>query len=88
MVEKLDATDLRLRLILIVERLAKASPTGLAAHGEIIGEMMDVEDATLGSAKRLLNRVWHRGWLERPFYGCYRLATEAYEILEDAGVEV
>jgi len=88
MSEKLDATDLRLRLILIVEKLAKASSTGLATHGEIVAEMMVVEGSTHGSGKRLLNRVWHRGWLERPFYGCYRLAAEAYEILENAGIEV
>ena len=88
MVDPLDSTDRRLKVILIAERLAAADPRGLASHADIISASMTEHGLTKGGAKMLLNRCYHQGWLERPFRGCYRLTIKAYKRLEELGVAI
>lgn len=88
MTDKLDSTDRRLKLILIVERLAKNDPRGLASHASIVDTVMQNHEATKTASKVLLNRCYRQGWLERPFRGLYRLTVKAYETLKEMGVDV
>lgn len=88
MTEELDSTDRRLKVILIVEELVQLDPRGLASHADIINIMVIRHNTTKGAAKMLLNRCYHQEWLERPFRGCYRLTSKAYERLEELGVAI
>ncbi len=84
---KLKGTDLRLKMILIVDELSKTA-TGVAAFRDIVDEMMSQHGSTDGAARMLLSRCYHQGWFERPFHGCYRLSSKAYETLELGNVNI
>ena len=88
MTDELDSTDRRLKVILVTERLSTSDLRGLASHADIIDASMTEHSLTKGSAKMLLNRCFHQGWLERPFRGCYRLTIKAYKRLEELGVAI
>ena len=85
--EKLKCTDRRLKMILIVDELAK-SATRVAAFRDIVDKMVSLHGSTEGAAKMLLSRCYKQGWFERPFHGCYRVTSEAYETLELSNVDI